>query len=80
MKKIVACLLLMIALSGCYHAPENDITVYVTETGHKYHQEHCRYLNYSCMEIPLSKALYKKYGRCKICRPSVQEDLDKLNN
>ncbi len=82
MKKVLsvllACLMLLPIIS-CYHAPKNDITVYITETGEKYHKEHCRYLKSSKIEIALSKAIYKNYKPCKVCRPPTQKDLDKLN-
>ena len=35
--------------------------VYVTETGHKYHRESCRYLRQSCEPITLEDAR-KRYG------------------
>jgi hypothetical protein len=82
MRKILSitliCLLLL-PLASCYKAPKYDIAVYITETGEKYHKKNCRYLNSSKIEINLSKALYDKYERCKVCKPKTQEDLDKLN-
>ena len=69
----------MLPLTSCYRAPKYDITVYITETGEKYHKEHCRYLKNSKIEINLSKALYKKYVPCKVCKPSTRDDLDELN-
>lgn len=76
---IVLICFMLLPLTSCYKAPKNDITVYITETGKKYHTEHCRYLKSSKIEINLSKALYKGYDRCKVCKPPTQEDLDKLN-
>jgi hypothetical protein len=70
---------MLFTLTSCYHAPKYDITVYITETGEKYHNERCRYLKSSKIEINLSKALYKGYDPCKVCHPPAQSDLDKLN-
>lgn len=44
-------------------------TVYITETGEKYHQISCRYLKDSCIEISLSKAISRGYTPCSVCSP-----------
>lgn len=45
-------------------------TVYITETGTKYHRAGCRYLQNSC--IPISRsALNQKYTPCGVCRPAA---------
>jgi hypothetical protein len=82
MKRILFILLIcimFISVTSCYHAPKHDIAVCITETGTRYHREHCRYLKYSKKEINLSLAIYKKYVVCKVCHPPKQVDLDKLN-
>lgn len=38
-----------------------DITVYITETGAKYHLAGCRYLSQSCIPISLSEAKARGY-------------------
>lgn len=43
-------------------------TVYVTNTGTKYHEAGCRHLRSSSTPIPLSRAV-KSYGACKVCKP-----------
>ena len=43
-------------------------TVYITNTGKKYHQEDCRFLEYSKNSIPLAEAR-EKYDPCKVCKP-----------
>jgi len=48
--------------------PSNDITVYRTKTGSKYHRSGCRYLSKSSYPIKLSDAV-KRYGPCSVCRP-----------
>ncbi len=45
-----------------------QITVYVTNTGKKYHMEDCGSLRNSSIPMPLSEAR-KKYDPCKICHP-----------
>ena len=47
--------------------PQN-ITVYITKTGSKYHKLGCRYLKQSCIAISLSEAK-KKYTPCSVCNP-----------
>ena len=44
-------------------------TVYVTDTGEKYHRDACRYLAKSKNAIELSEAISQGYGACKICKP-----------
>lgn len=44
-------------------------TVYVTNTGAKYHKEGCRYLSKSKIAINLSDAIAQGYGACKVCKP-----------
>lgn len=43
-----------------------NITVYVTDTGSKYHRSDCRYL-YSKNEISLSRAKREGYTPCSVC-------------
>lgn len=47
---------------------KQEITVYVTRTGEKYHQDGCRYLSRS--RIPMSlKDAKLSYTACSVCRP-----------
>ncbi|MCL6548970.1 MAG: hypothetical protein K6T30_08675 [Alicyclobacillus sp.] len=46
-----------------------DITVYVTNTGTKYHREGCRYLSQSCIPISLADAKARGYTPCSVCNP-----------
>ena len=53
-------------------APATDnkgITVYVTNTGKKYHRDGCRYLKKSQIAISLSDAQAEGYGPCSVCDP-----------
>lgn len=45
-----------------------DITVYVTRTGAKYHRAGCRYLSKSCIPISLKDAK-QRYSPCSVCNP-----------
>jgi competence protein ComEC len=48
---------------------KNDVTVYITDTGKKYHSDSCRYLAKSKIPIKLSEAKAKGYTPCKVCKP-----------
>lgn len=53
-------------------APAKDnqsITVYVTNTGKKYHRDGCRYLRKSQIAISLSDARSQGYEPCSVCNP-----------
>lgn len=42
-------------------------TVYITNTGEKYHRYGCQYLRQSCIAIDLSDAEYRGYTACSRC-------------
>lgn len=44
-------------------------TVYITDTGAKYHSRNCRFIKKSKIAIDLSDAK-KNYEACKVCHPS----------
>lgn len=44
-------------------------SVYVTESGKKYHSYGCSYLSNSCIEIDLEKAKSQGYTPCSRCNP-----------
>jgi len=46
-----------------------DITVYITKTGNKYHRASCRYLAKSKIPISLKEACKKGYTPCLACDP-----------
>lgn len=48
--------------------PTQDMTVYVTRTGKKYHRGTCRYLSKSKIPTSLSEA-QRRYEPCSVCRP-----------
>ncbi len=43
--------------------------VYITDTGSKYHQDGCRYLSESKIEISLADAIAQGYEPCSVCDP-----------
>nr|WP_315022511.1 hypothetical protein [uncultured Aminipila sp.] len=47
----------------------NEYTVYITETGSKYHRDGCRYLKQSQISISKSNAINQGYTPCSICNP-----------
>lgn len=42
-------------------------TVYITDTGSKYHRYGCQYLRQSCQEISISDAESQGYTPCSVC-------------
>ncbi len=46
-----------------------DITVYITNTGKKYHSSGCRYLSKSRIPISLTSAKERGYTPCSVCKP-----------
>ncbi|MEW6363159.1 MAG: MBL fold metallo-hydrolase [Acidobacteriota bacterium] len=52
-----------------YKGHLKDETVYITETGDKYHRGSCRYLSESKIKTTVCEALDKGYTPCKVCKP-----------
>ena len=48
---------------------KQSYTVYITETGKKYHRAGCQYLSQSCIPIDLDRAIGKGYTPCSKCDP-----------
>lgn len=48
---------------------QDDITVYITNSGSKYHTSGCRHLSKSKIPISLSDAKARGYSPCGTCRP-----------
>ena len=47
----------------------SSVTVYITNTGRKYHVDGCRYLSNSQIPISLADAIAQGYEPCSVCRP-----------
>ena len=62
---ILNCLFFFVAISQ-----QNDVTVYVTRTGSKYHAAGCRYLSKSKIPMTLSEAS-ERYSPCSVCNPPL---------
>jgi hypothetical protein len=54
-----------------------EITVYVTDTGKRYHRAECRYLRYSRREVSLKEAVDAGYTPCHVCKPPVLKQQSK---
>ena len=54
----------------------NQITVYITDNGTKYHTEDCTYLKYTSTPITLQEAISKDYTPCSKCNPPELENTD----
>lgn len=52
--------------------PADETTVYITNTGKRYHNAGCRYLDESRYTISLSNAIKQQYTPCKVCKPPVK--------
>ena len=49
--------------------PPEDVTVYITRTGKKYHRDGCSSLRRSKIPISLAAAMQRNYGPCSRCSP-----------
>jgi micrococcal nuclease len=63
---IIFCFILLLGAEG-------NTTVYITNTGIKYHRESCRTLRHSRAALTLADAVKSGYGPCGICRPPVPD-------
>lgn len=50
-------------------AQQNERTVYITDTGKKYHRDGCQYLRQSQHAFSLDNAIAQGYEPCKKCKP-----------
>ena len=55
--------------SSASSSDTSELTVYITDTGRKYHRDGCRYLSRSKHSISLSDAQSRGYDACSVCRP-----------
>lgn len=49
----------------------SDGKVYITKTGTKYHNNGCRYLSQSKIEMDIEAAVASGYTACSVCKPQV---------
>ncbi len=55
-------------------------SVYVTDTGEKYHKSSCHYLKNSKKEITLEKAKELKFTACSVCKPTASANSNGIQN
>lgn len=55
--------------SSSSDSKKKETTVYITDTGEKYHRGSCRYLRKSKHSISLSEAKSMGYTPCSVCKP-----------
>ena len=68
MKRFIVTLITLSMLLSLFAGVVNaDTTVYITETGQKYHNDGCKYLSDSKIAISLSRAISAGYEPCSIC-------------
>jgi methylphosphotriester-DNA--protein-cysteine methyltransferase len=69
MKKsgLLLAIAIMIAIAG--YAAMGETTVYITNTGEKYHTERCASVRKSKIAIRLEQAVSRGYEPCKRCKP-----------
>lgn len=67
--KLLFAVCLLITISCCTHRKATDYTVYITNTGNKYHTNACRYLGKSALPISLKDICTRGYGPCSECGP-----------
>jgi hypothetical protein len=74
LKKVISILFLVIVLVGVIGSLggceiDSDYTVYITESGSKYHKSGCQYLGESSTAILKSEAIEQGYTACSVCKP-----------
>lgn len=52
---------------------DKNVTVYITQSGTKYHRDGCRYLSKSKIPVALNELDTKKYAPCLVCKPAAQK-------
>jgi len=50
-----------------------EVYVYITNTGSKYHRDGCRYLSKSKIKITLTEAKQRGYEPCSVCNPPLMK-------
>jgi endonuclease G len=60
-----------VLITGAVYAASQDTTVYITNTGEKYHTGRCASVRNSKTAVSLGEAVTKGYEPCKRCKPPV---------
>ncbi|NWF95847.1 MAG: hypothetical protein HXY34_06860 [Candidatus Thorarchaeota archaeon] len=62
-----------VILTSSGSGSNGDVTVYVTETGSKYHRLGCQYLAHGSIPMTLRDAVSRGYTPCSVCHPPVYQ-------
>ena len=73
---VLGILLLLAACSSGDRFENADSTVYITESGTRYHRESCIYVDESAEEVPLGYAVGQGLRRCPVCSPPELEEAE----
>jgi len=71
MRNLIRYTFFLVLFIACTVESTEAQTVYITETGSKYHKETYRYLSHSKYPLSLSKAKNDNYEACKVCKPTT---------
>jgi len=73
MKRVIAAAIILALFAISLFAQDSDefedIIVYITVRGTKYHRETCGSLSHSKIPITLEQALERGYEACRRCKP-----------
>jgi len=73
MKRVIAVALILALFAISLFAQESDefdeIIVYITNTGTKYHRETCNSLRRSKIPVTLEQTIERGYEPCRNCKP-----------
>jgi methylphosphotriester-DNA--protein-cysteine methyltransferase len=73
MKRVIATALILAFIAISLFAQDSDefeeIIVYITNTGTKYHRETCNSLRRSKIPVTLEQATERGYEPCRNCKP-----------
>jgi methylphosphotriester-DNA--protein-cysteine methyltransferase len=69
MKKRGLLLIIVVIIAIAGYAATGETTVYITNTGEKYHTERCASVRKSKIAIRLDQAVLQGYEPCKRCKP-----------
>lgn len=72
--RIGQCCLLLLVVVACNPRKQLEKQVFITDTGTKFHLEHCRYLKFSQKAISLKSATENGFSACKVCKPTNDKE------
>jgi len=73
MKRVIAAALILAFIAISLFAQDSDefdeVIVYISNTGTKYHRETCNSLRRSKIPVTLEQAIERGYEPCRNCKP-----------